>query len=134
MIFLRMSIRKGKHLGHKATTEKIRRRTLAIPIYLLTNKLKINLVLIVNYTVPHDVLNVYCCRHEVPVTCQPITIVHMDEDIVVVNKPASIPVSGHETAIAVHIRFSFLPILFSTLSVALSTLLLGIRVECFWVL
>lgn len=34
------------------------------------------------------------CRHEVPVTSQPITIVHMDDDIVVVNKPASIPVSG----------------------------------------
>lgn len=33
-------------------------------------------------------------RHEVPVTSQPITIVHMDDDIVVVNKPASIPVSG----------------------------------------
>lgn len=33
-------------------------------------------------------------RHEVPVTSQPITIVYMDDDIVVVNKPASIPVSG----------------------------------------
>lgn len=33
-------------------------------------------------------------RHEVPVTSQPIAIVHMDDDIVVVNKPASIPVSG----------------------------------------
>ena len=32
-------------------------------------------------------------RHEVPVTSQPISIVHMDDDIVVVNKPASIPVS-----------------------------------------
>lgn len=37
-----------------------------------------------------------CCRHEVPVTSQPITIVHMDEDVVVVNKPASIPVSGQQ--------------------------------------
>lgn len=36
----------------------------------------------------------YFYRHEVPVTSQPITIVHMDDDIVVVNKPASIPVSG----------------------------------------
>lgn len=43
--------------------------------------------------------DVWCYRHEVPVTSQPITIVHMDEDIVVVNKPASIPVSGDETAI-----------------------------------
>lgn len=33
-------------------------------------------------------------RHEVPVTSQQIAIVHMDDDIVVVNKPASIPVSG----------------------------------------
>lgn len=38
---------------------------------------------------------VYRCRHEVPVTSQPITLVHIDEDIVVVNKPASIPVSGN---------------------------------------
>ena len=35
-----------------------------------------------------------CCRHEVPVTSEPITVIHMDEDVVVVNKPASIPVSG----------------------------------------
>ncbi|KAL1124186.1 hypothetical protein AAG570_001956 [Ranatra chinensis] len=32
--------------------------------------------------------------HEVPVTAEPISIVHMDEDVVVVNKPASIPSSG----------------------------------------
>lgn len=32
-------------------------------------------------------------RHEVPVTSDPIEVVHMDEDLVVVNKPASIPVS-----------------------------------------
>lgn len=31
-------------------------------------------------------------RHEVPVTSQPIKIVHIDDDILVVNKPASIPV------------------------------------------
>jgi 23S rRNA-/tRNA-specific pseudouridylate synthase len=38
--------------------------------------------------------DVYLCyRHEVPVTNDPITIVHMDDDIVVVNKPASIPVT-----------------------------------------
>ncbi|OXU29663.1 hypothetical protein TSAR_008566 [Trichomalopsis sarcophagae] len=30
-------------------------------------------------------------RHEVPVTSEPITVIHMDEDVVVVNKPASIP-------------------------------------------
>jgi 23S rRNA-/tRNA-specific pseudouridylate synthase len=39
-------------------------------------------------------MSVVFSRHEVPVTSQPITIVHMDDDIVVVNKPASIPVSG----------------------------------------
>lgn len=39
-------------------------------------------------------MSVIFSRHEVPVTSQPITIVHMDDDIVVVNKPASIPVSG----------------------------------------
>lgn len=31
-------------------------------------------------------------RHEVPVTSNPIEIIHMDEDFVVINKPASIPV------------------------------------------
>lgn len=42
----------------------------------------------------HYIKSVVFYRHEVPVTSQPITIVHMDDDIVVVNKPASIPVSG----------------------------------------
>jgi len=42
-----------------------------------------------------------CFRHEVPVTSDPITIVHMDEDIVVVNKPASIPVSGQQDCLSV---------------------------------
>ncbi|XP_031617525.1 RNA pseudouridylate synthase domain-containing protein 2-like isoform X1 [Contarinia nasturtii] len=40
----------------------------------------------------NDLLANIVHRHEVPVTSQPITIVHMDDDIVVVNKPASIPV------------------------------------------
>ena len=31
-------------------------------------------------------------RHEVPVAATPITIVHEDEDFLVVNKPSSIPV------------------------------------------
>ncbi|KAK9738645.1 RNA pseudouridylate synthase [Popillia japonica] len=53
-----------------------------------------------DYKLKHnDLLANVVHRHEVPVTSQPITIVHMDEDIVVVNKPASIPVSGYETAI-----------------------------------
>lgn len=39
-----------------------------------------------------DMRNLYR-RHEVPVTSDPIEVVHMDEDLVVVNKPASIPVS-----------------------------------------
>ena len=34
------------------------------------------------------------CRHEVPIKAQPIQIVAIDDDIVVVDKPASIPVSG----------------------------------------
>lgn len=41
----------------------------------------------------HNVYMCLCYRHEVPVTNDPITIVHMDDDIVVVNKPASIPVT-----------------------------------------
>lgn len=46
-------------------------------------------------------------RHEVPVTSDPITIVHVDEDVVVVNKPASIPVSGIATA-SYHVALSLL--------------------------
>ena len=34
-------------------------------------------------------------RHEVPVSSEEIKIVHIDEDLVVVNKPASIPVSNY---------------------------------------
>ncbi|XP_065163299.1 pseudouridylate synthase RPUSD2-like, partial [Atheta coriaria] len=46
-----------------------------------------------DYKLKHnDLLANIVHRHEVPVTCHPITIVHMDEDVVVVNKPASIPV------------------------------------------
>ncbi|XP_044727223.1 RNA pseudouridylate synthase domain-containing protein 2-like isoform X3 [Chrysoperla carnea] len=46
-----------------------------------------------DYKLKHnDLLANVVHRHEVPVTCQPITVVHMDEDVVVVNKPASIPV------------------------------------------
>uniref|UniRef100_A0A182VCQ2 Pseudouridine synthase RsuA/RluA-like domain-containing protein n=1 Tax=Anopheles merus TaxID=30066 RepID=A0A182VCQ2_ANOME len=45
-----------------------------------------------DYRLKHnDLLANIVHRHEVPVTSQPITIVHMDDDIVVVNKPASIP-------------------------------------------
>ena len=32
-------------------------------------------------------------RHEVPVSSEKIRIIHIDDDMVVVNKPASIPVS-----------------------------------------
>ena len=32
-------------------------------------------------------------RHEPPVTAQPLTIVHQDDDIIAINKPSSIPVS-----------------------------------------
>ena len=38
-------------------------------------------------------MNMFFFRHEVPVTSQKIQITHMDDDMVVVNKPASIPVS-----------------------------------------
>ena len=37
--------------------------------------------------------DIFCFRHEVPVTSEKIRIIHMDDDMVVVNKPASIPVS-----------------------------------------
>ena len=33
-------------------------------------------------------------RHEVPVSIERIKIIHIDDDLVVVNKPASIPVSA----------------------------------------
>ncbi|KAH8287904.1 hypothetical protein KR018_006963 [Drosophila ironensis] len=46
-----------------------------------------------DYKIKHnDLLANVVHRHEVPVTSQPITIVHMDKDLVVVNKPPSIPV------------------------------------------
>uniref|UniRef100_A0A6P4FJ65 Pseudouridylate synthase RPUSD2 n=3 Tax=Drosophila rhopaloa TaxID=1041015 RepID=A0A6P4FJ65_DRORH len=46
-----------------------------------------------DYKIKHnDLLANVVHRHEVPVTSQAIKIVYMDKDIVVVNKPASIPV------------------------------------------
>ncbi|XP_025829384.1 uncharacterized protein C18B11.02c [Agrilus planipennis] len=46
-----------------------------------------------DYRLKHnDLLANVVHRHEVPVTSDSITIVHLDEDVVVVNKPASIPV------------------------------------------
>ena len=33
-------------------------------------------------------------RHEPPVTAAPLNIIHQDEDLVVLDKPASIPVSS----------------------------------------
>ncbi|XP_004529442.1 RNA pseudouridylate synthase domain-containing protein 2-like [Ceratitis capitata] len=61
---------------------------------ILTGSLKVNYECVpVDYKLKHnDLLSNTVHRHEVPVTAQPITIVHMDEDIVVINKPASIPV------------------------------------------
>jgi len=40
----------------------------------------------------HDSMSSCVHRHEVPVAATPITIVHEDEDFLVVNKPSSIPV------------------------------------------
>lgn len=58
----------------------------------------VNVIIIYIYKDMFSVYIIFVCvvfsRHEVPVTSQPIAIVHMDDDIVVVNKPASIPVSG----------------------------------------
>ncbi|XP_054729622.1 pseudouridylate synthase RPUSD2 [Anastrepha obliqua] len=61
---------------------------------ILTGSLKVNYEHVpVDYVLKHnDLLSNTVHRHEVPVTDQPISIVHMDEDIVVINKPASIPV------------------------------------------
>jgi tRNA pseudouridine32 synthase len=39
-----------------------------------------------------DLVTHVCHRHEPPVTAQPIEILHQDADVVVVNKPASVPV------------------------------------------
>merc|ERR1712045_665619 len=47
----------------------------------------------IDYKLKHnDLLANVVHRHEVPVTAEKIQIVHMDDDLVVVNKPASIPV------------------------------------------
>ncbi|XP_067635153.1 pseudouridylate synthase RPUSD2-like [Eurosta solidaginis] len=61
---------------------------------ILAGSLKVNYEQVsVDYKLKHnDLLSNTVHRHEVPVTDQSITIVHMDEDIVVINKPASIPV------------------------------------------
>lgn len=46
-----------------------------------------------DYVLKHnDLLSNVVHRHEVPVTSNPIGIVHIDKEIVVVNKPASMPV------------------------------------------
>jgi len=46
-----------------------------------------------DYVLKHnDMLANVVHRHEVPVTSDKIDIIHMDEDIVVINKPSSIPV------------------------------------------
>ena len=48
----------------------------------------------VDYRLKHnDLLANIVHRHEVPVSSEEIKIVHIDDDLVVVNKPASIPVS-----------------------------------------
>ncbi|XP_034667167.1 RNA pseudouridylate synthase domain-containing protein 2 isoform X1 [Drosophila subobscura] len=59
-----------------------------------TGKLTVNYEKVPSdYRLKHnDLLSNVVHRHEVPVSLQSIAIVHMDEDIVVVNKPASIPV------------------------------------------
>ncbi|XP_036318482.1 RNA pseudouridylate synthase domain-containing protein 2-like [Rhagoletis pomonella] len=61
---------------------------------ILIGSLKVNYERVpVDYKLKHnDLLSNTVHRHEVPVTDQHISIVHMDEDIVVINKPASIPV------------------------------------------
>lgn len=47
----------------------------------------------VDYKLHHnDLMSNTVHRHEVPVVQQPIEIIHLDDDICVVNKPASIPV------------------------------------------
>ena len=33
-------------------------------------------------------------RHEPPVTAMPLNIIHQDEDLIILDKPASIPVSS----------------------------------------
>ncbi|XP_066596997.1 pseudouridylate synthase RPUSD2-like isoform X2 [Prorops nasuta] len=59
-----------------------------------TGTLTVNYQMVdVDYRLRHnDLLANVVHRHEVPVTSEPITVIHMDEDVVVVNKPASIPV------------------------------------------
>ena len=42
----------------------------------------------------NDVVSHRVHRHEPPVTAQPLSLLHVDEELVVVDKPASIPVSG----------------------------------------
>lgn len=39
-------------------------------------------------------MSVTSYRHETPVLAKPLKLVHVDEDIVVLDKPCSLPVSG----------------------------------------
>ena len=38
-------------------------------------------------------VRVFCCRHETPVLAHDIVILHLDEELVVLDKPCSLPVS-----------------------------------------
>jgi len=40
-----------------------------------------------------------CCRHEAIVLDTPIEIVHVDDNVLVVNKPCSLPVDSHRTVV-----------------------------------
>ena len=45
----------------------------------------------------HDVLSHLIHRHEPPVTSAPIRIIHQSDELVVIDKPASIPVPTRYT-------------------------------------
>ncbi len=61
------------------------------------------------YSIPSTRVQCTLFRHEVPVCADDIRIVHMDDDIVVVNKPASIPVSRLFLKCASHSLSLFIP-------------------------
>ena len=44
------------------------------------------------------------CRHETPVLSKPIEVIHLSEDLVVLDKPCSLPVScNNHLTLAIHI-------------------------------
>ncbi len=59
-------------------------------LFLLVNGINADMNTVISH---NDLICHLVHRHEPPVTSRPLTIVHMDQELVVIDKPPSIPVS-----------------------------------------